>query len=42
MKRILCKIAEDQPGQLCDISTLADPAVVQLISEAHTKQQPAQ
>ena len=41
MRRILRKIAEDQPDQLGDISTLADPAVVQLISEAHTKQQPA-
>ena len=42
MRWILRKIAEDQPDQLGDISTLADPAVVQLISEAHTKQQPAQ
>ena len=42
MKRILRKIAEDQPDQLSDISTLADSAVVQLISEAHTKQQSAQ
>ena len=41
MRRILRKIAVDQPDQLGDISTLADPAVVQLISEAHTKQQPA-
>ena len=42
MRRILHKIAEDQLDQLGDISTLADPAVVQLIGEAHTKQQPAQ
>ena len=36
------KIAEDQLDQLGDISTLADPAVVQLISETHIKQQHAQ
>jgi acetyl-CoA synthetase len=29
MRRILRKIAENQPEQLGDISTLADPAVVQ-------------
>ena len=29
MRRILRKIAENQPDQLGDISTLADPAVVQ-------------
>src|SRR5436853_2051396 len=28
MRRILRKIAEDQPGQLGDVSTLADPTVV--------------
>ncbi len=28
MRRILRKIAEDQPSQLGDVSTLADPAVV--------------
>jgi acetyl-CoA synthetase len=28
MRRILRKIAEDEPGNLGDISTLADPAVV--------------
>src|SRR5258708_21513923 len=28
MRRILRKIAEDEPGSLCDTSTLADPAVV--------------
>ncbi|MGE3783055.1 MAG: acetate--CoA ligase, partial [Alphaproteobacteria bacterium] len=28
MRRILRKIAEDQPGQLGDVSTLADPSVV--------------
>jgi len=28
MRRILRKIAEDQPGQLGDTSTLADPGVV--------------
>ncbi|MBS0432659.1 MAG: acetate--CoA ligase [Proteobacteria bacterium] len=31
MRRILRKIAENQPGQLGDISTLADPAVVQML-----------
>jgi acetyl-CoA synthetase len=29
MRRILRKIAEDQPDQLGDVSTLADPAVVE-------------
>ena len=29
MRRILRKIAENQPDQLGDISTLADPSVVQ-------------
>src|SRR4029078_8914432 len=29
MRRILRKIAEDEPGSLGDISTLADPAVVE-------------
>jgi acetyl-CoA synthetase len=28
MRRILRKIAEDQPNQLGDVSTLADPSVV--------------
>jgi acetyl-CoA synthetase len=28
MRRILRKIAEDQPNQLGDVSTLADPGVV--------------
>ena len=31
MRRILRKIAENQPDQLGDISTLADPAVVQAL-----------
>ncbi|MYN14509.1 acetate--CoA ligase [Pusillimonas sp. TS35] len=36
MRRILRKIAENQPEQLGDISTLADPAVVeQLLQERH-------
>ena len=42
MRRILRKIAEDQPDQLGDISTLADPAVVQVISDAHARQHPPQ
>ena len=29
MRRILRKIAEDEPGALGDVSTLADPAVVE-------------
>ena len=29
MRRILRKIAEDQPSQLGDVSTLADPTVVE-------------
>jgi acetyl-CoA synthetase len=33
MRRILRKIAENQPGQLGDTSTLADPAVVESLVE---------
>jgi acetyl-CoA synthetase len=42
MRRILRKIAEDHFGSLGDISTLADPAVVDdLIAHRQNKQQPA-
>jgi acetyl-CoA synthetase len=38
MRRILRKIAENQPDQLGDISTLADPSVVQkLVDERLVK-----
>jgi acetyl-CoA synthetase len=33
MRRILRKIAENQPDQLGDISTLADPSVVKSLVE---------
>jgi acetyl-CoA synthetase len=33
MRRILRKIAEDEPGALGDTSTLADPAVVEELVE---------
>ena len=35
MRRILRKIASNQPEELGDISTLANPAVVQLIVQKH-------
>ena len=36
MRRVLRKIAEDQPDQLGDVSTLADPGVVDsLLRERH-------
>lgn len=35
MRRILRKIAADKPDELGDISTLADPSVVQTIVEIH-------
>ncbi|HEX4151843.1 MAG TPA: acetate--CoA ligase [Steroidobacteraceae bacterium] len=37
MRRILRKIAADQPDQLGDISTLADPAVVKQLVEEHAR-----
>jgi acetyl-CoA synthetase len=40
MRRILRKIAEDEPGNLGDVSTLADPAVVNdLINNRQNKKQ---
>ena len=35
MRRILRKIAADRPEELGDVSTLADPSVVQLILNKH-------
>jgi len=35
MRRILKKIASDQSDQLGDVSTLADPSVVELIVQKH-------
>ena len=37
MRRILRKVAEGEYGQLGDITTLADPAVVEQIVEGHAK-----
>ena len=37
MRRILRKIAADRPEELGDVSTLADPSVVQLILNKHGK-----
>ena len=37
MRRILRKIAESQYDQLGDISTLAEPAVVEAIVQGHMK-----
>jgi len=38
MRRILRKIASDQPDELGDISTLQDPSVVELIVDMHRQQ----
>ncbi len=37
MRRILRKVAANQPDELGDISTLADPSVVQGIIQQHEK-----
>ena len=37
MRRILRKVAADQPGDLGDVSTLADPSVVSEIVTNHGK-----
>jgi acetyl-CoA synthetase len=37
MRRILRKIAADEPGQLGDISTLADPGVVDQLIQEHAR-----
>ena len=39
MRRILRKIAEDEPGSLGDTSTLADPAVVDDLVAAPPEQE---
>jgi acetyl-CoA synthetase len=41
MRRILRKIAADESDQLGDISTLADPGVVQQIIDEHNKLPPS-
>ena len=35
MRRILRKVAHDKPDELGDVSTLADPSVVDAILEQH-------
>ena len=37
MRRILRKIAADRHDELGDVSTLADPSVVELIVKKHTQ-----
>lgn len=37
MRRILRKIASNQHDELGDVSTLADPSVVELIVQKHTQ-----
>ncbi len=39
MRRILRKIAADQHDDLGDVSTLADPSVVEAIVKKHTQNQ---
>ena len=41
MRRILRKIAEDEPGSLGDTSTLADPAVVDDLVKNRQNRKPA-
>ena len=38
MRRILRKIAADKTDELGDVSTLADPSVVELIVQKHINQ----
>ena len=38
MRRILRKIAANRTDELGDVSTLADPSVVELIVQKHTNQ----
>ncbi|MPC26413.1 Acetyl-coenzyme A synthetase [Portunus trituberculatus] len=38
MRRILRKVAANKPGELGDISTLADPSIVQSIIEAYNNE----
>lgn len=35
MRRILRKVAQDKPDELGDVSTLADPSVVEVIVRQH-------
>ncbi|EDO39135.1 predicted protein [Nematostella vectensis] len=37
MRRILRKVAQDKPDELGDVSTLADPSVVEVIVRQHTE-----
>ena len=37
MRRILRKIASNRPDELGDVTTLADPSVVELIIKKHTE-----
>lgn len=37
MRRILRKVAQDKPDELGDVSTLADPSVVEIIVQQHTE-----
>ena len=37
MRRILRKVAQNKPDALGDVSTLADPSVVEEIVQQHTK-----
>ena len=37
MRRILRKVAQNKPDELGDVSTLADPSVVEEIVQRHTK-----
>lgn len=37
MRRILRKVAQNKPDELGDVSTLADPSVVEEIVQQHTK-----
>ena len=37
MRHILRKVAQNKPDELGDVSTLADPSVVEEIVQQHTK-----
>ena len=40
MRRILRKIAANQPGELGDVSTLFDPSIVEVLVEKHQQSLP--
>ena len=40
MRRILRKIASNRPDELGDVTTLADPSVVDLIVKKHAELKP--